>query len=158
MVATKARDKFRALRASLNPLPSGPSMADSFTRTFSKVTSVVLESRRPILFSCFPMVMPGASASMIKAEIPLLPLSGLVLKNPTITEARAPLVIKVLFPFRMYSSPSFTAVAAWPPGLTPRLARSGQRPRICPASQCPRSIFPAPACLPGSRSAAPQRR
>ncbi len=49
----------------------------------------------------------------------MLPLSGLVLKNPTITEARAPLVIKVLFPFRMYSSPSFTAVARMAPGSDP---------------------------------------
>ena len=50
-VATNARDKFKAFIASLKPLPSGPTMADAFTRTFSKIRSVVLDRRRPILFS-----------------------------------------------------------------------------------------------------------
>ena len=40
-VATNARDKFKAFIASLKPLPSGPTIADAFTRTFSKIKEAV---------------------------------------------------------------------------------------------------------------------
>ena len=82
-VATKARDRLRAFNASLKPEPSGPSMRSLGTLTFSKIRSVVLESLSPILFSWAPTDTPGVFLSMIKAEIPLCPASGLVLKKPT---------------------------------------------------------------------------
>ena len=84
----------------------------------------------------------------MKAEIPLCPAAGLVLKKPTKTLATAPLVIKVLVPFKMYSSPSFTAVARIAAGSEPAFGSVRAKPANAPgatlsAKYWPCSLVPA---------------
>ncbi len=102
----------RTFIAVLKPTPSTPPIkADAGIRQFSKITSQVCAPFWPIFLSRLPSEIPGNLLSTMNAEMAAAPFnSGLVRAITVNTPACGALVIKRLVPFRMYSSPSFTAV------------------------------------------------
>ena len=57
--AIQGRVRSKVFMATLKPSPSPPTMFALLTFTSSKMTSVVLEQRCPILFSFLPTDTPG---------------------------------------------------------------------------------------------------
>ena len=64
--------------AILKPAPSPPITFPAGTLTSCMITSAVLESRMPILSSCFPTVSPSESRSTMNIVRPLAPLPASV--------------------------------------------------------------------------------
>src|SRR5687767_7152565 len=96
--------------ATLKPSPSAPTRADFGIFTSSKITSVVLEQRCPILSSLRPIFTPGVDASTTKQVMPLCFLARSKVAKTVNHEATPPLVIQRFCPFRMYSSPFFSTL------------------------------------------------
>jgi len=82
-------------------------------------TSARSEARIPSLLSIFSVEMPSVSIGRRKAVIPRWRSPGLVFAMTTPMSATVPLVIHILFPFRMYSSPSFSATVSIPETFDP---------------------------------------
>src|SRR5579875_48354 len=95
--------------AVLNPVPGSPMMRSPGMRQFSKYSSVVGEPLMLIFFASGPTENPSSSLCTTNAEIPLAPLSGSVTAITVYQVDLPPLVIQLLAPLRIQSSPSATA-------------------------------------------------
>ena len=105
----------------MKPVSSGPIRSALLTRTLSKASSAVSDSSWPTLSSTRPTEKPSSEVSTPKRLMPLAFFSGLVRAATTTRSALPPLVMKVLEPLMIQSSPSWTAVVR-------RLARSEPPP------------------------------
>ena len=105
----------------MKPVSSGPTRSSLLTRTSSKDSSAVSESSWPTLSRTRPTLKPSSVVSTAKSEMPLAFFSGAVRAATRTMSAEPPLVMKVLDPLMIQSSPSRTAVVL-------RLARSEPPP------------------------------
>src|SRR5262245_59574287 len=97
--AIQGRERSNVFIATLNPPPSSPTSALFGILASSKITSVVLEQRCPILSSFFPTFTPGVFASTTKQVIPLCLSALSKVANTVYQEATPPLVIQRFCPF-----------------------------------------------------------
>ena len=98
----------------LSPRTSG-SIADAGTRTSSKINSLVIDARSEILWCTSCVVNPGVPFSTRKPRTP----SSSVRAHTTATSEIEPLVIHILLPVRIQSSPSRRARVRIEPGSEP---------------------------------------
>ena len=93
----------------LNPCAGSPIRFSAGTRQSSNETATVSEPRSPIFFSRFPTLNPGVAVSMMKAEIPWVPLPPSVRAVKVMYFATLPLVMKIFEP--LIRQPSATCSA-----------------------------------------------
>ena len=137
VIAEPRRSCGRNCIIEMKPVSSGPTRSALLTRTSSKDSSAVSDSSWPTLSSTRPTLKPSRVVSTAKSEMPLAFFSGLVRAATSTRSAEPPLVMKVLEPLMIQSSPSRTAVVR-------RLARSEPPP----GSVMPIAVTSSPVARP----------
>ena len=120
--AMLGRERLSAVSKILMPSPGAPKRLARGTRHLSKATAAVGEARWPILSSMRVVEKPGVPFSTTSAEI--APLASAIsdhLPNNSIRSQTLPLVMKVLPPSTMISSPAGVNLVVMPVASEPAL-------------------------------------